>query len=292
MVDRVSENEMLTIKPWDRERYPGLFSKTELREKKLMPEPNAKPDAVVKRPAKFGGNYDLYDIEKAVPFQKTAVQKEKEARARKLRTEKKKNETLRQQKLNEVTTFVYEMELPEAVYETVVIDFETTGFDSAKDEILQVSIVDQDGNALMNQLCQPIVAREWKAAEQVHGISPEQVMGMPTFLDIAPDVARILFSANEVIAYNLSFEAGFLSANGIDSTRIPWGEDPMIVYANLYNNGRYAKLSAAAASFGYTFPPHDALEDVKATLFLYKKLQADQKNDEVIPYYDYKDLAY
>lgn len=288
----MKENEIITMKPWDRERYPGLFTKTELKERKLMPALNVKPSAVVERPKKFGGNYDLYDIEMTVPFQKTAEQKEKESKARKLRAEKVKNEALRQQKLNEVFALVREIELPEAIYETVVIDFETTGFDNQKDEILQVSIVDQDGNALINQLCRPIVIKEWPEAEQVHGISPAEVQGMPGFLDLAPKVAQILLSANEVIAYNMPFEAGFLTANGIDSNRIPWGEDPMICYASLYNNGRFAKLSAAAEYFGYSFPAHDALEDVKATLFLHKKLREEIKNCEVQIDYDCENLAY
>jgi len=103
---------------------------------------------------------------------------------------------------------------------------------------------------------------------------------------------KILLSANEVIAYNASFEAGFLSANGIDNDKIPWGDDPMITYANRHNNGKYAKLSVAAAAYGYTFQAHNALEDVKATLFLYKQLLDEQKNDEEVPIYDYKDLAY
>lgn len=40
-------------------------------------------------------------------------------------------------------------------YEKVVLDFETTGLSSLKDEILQVSAIDQCGNVLINEYCKP-----------------------------------------------------------------------------------------------------------------------------------------
>ena len=37
----------------------------------------------------------------------------------------------------------------------VTIDFETTGFRAGKDEVLQVSIIDEGFNTLLNAYCRP-----------------------------------------------------------------------------------------------------------------------------------------
>lgn len=279
--------ELLRIKPWDRNKYHWLFTKTELQKLKLLPAPNAKPRAIVERPKQYGGDYFLYTIELTIPYQKTVAQKKHEARLRKERTEKKTRIALRQEKLAAAIALIESQEIPEQkLYETVVIDFETTGLNPNEDEILQVSIIDQDENVLINQLCRPIQLKSWYAAERVHGISSAMVKRKPSFLDIAPKVAQILSSAREVIAYNSSFEAGFLAANGISSDRISWGPDPMDLFADLHNDGQFAKLTDAAAEYGYTFAAHDALEDIKATLLVHKKLQEELKNSEVTHTYD------
>lgn len=40
-------------------------------------------------------------------------------------------------------------------YKIVVLDLETTGFNKYDDEIVQVSIIDQDENVLLNEYCKP-----------------------------------------------------------------------------------------------------------------------------------------
>lgn len=39
---------------------------------------------------------------------------------------------------------------------------------------------------------------------------------------------------------------------------------------------KWQKLSTAASYYGYKFKAHDSLEDVRATLYVYKKLQAQE----------------
>jgi len=74
------------------------------------------------------------------------------------------------------------------------------------------------------------------------------------------------------VAYNDPFEKGFLSWAGLDPDRFTWAPDPMLVFADLHNDGRWAKLINAAAFYGYQFSAHDALQDVRATLHLHKHL--------------------
>lgn len=43
----------------------------------------------------------------------------------------------------------------------VTIDFETTGFRAGKDEVLQVSIIDEKFNTLLNAYCKPNNKDSW-----------------------------------------------------------------------------------------------------------------------------------
>ena len=185
-----------------------------------------------------------------------------------------------------------EERLANCIYDLVVIDFETTGLNSnflndRMDEVLSVAIIDQDGNTLLSTLCGTSKRKTWAKAEEIHGISPAMVKGLPTFSDILPQVKDILYKARKVIAYNIPFEMGFLWAydaindfpNGTKIREmVDWGEDPMLMHAaykgvlTKYNDFKWHKLAVAAEHFKYPFKAHDALEDVKATLHVYKSL--------------------
>ena len=148
--------------------------------------------------------------------------------------------------------------------------------------ILSVSIINQDGEVLLNTLCNTERKKSWYGAQRIHGISPRDVLGKPTFAQILPQVLEILSSVDFVIAYNIIFEYNFVKSyikctNPIYSVnyQINWAmhKDPMHMYAEYIGSRKWIKLSEAAKSFGYNFNPHDSLEDVKATLFLYNQLK-------------------
>lgn len=93
---------------------------------------------------------------------------------------------------------------------------------------------------------------------------------------------EILSTADFAIAYNIIFEKSFVESYikrtnpmYLFNNRVNWAmdKDPMRMYANYIGGSRWANLEKAAGSFGYNFNAHDSLEDVKATLFLYKQLK-------------------
>ena len=185
--------------------------------------------------------------------------------------------------------------LAQCIYDFVVIDFETTGlkyprFDSNTfDEILSVSIIDQDGVVLLDTFCKPQVRKTWAKSQEIHGISPAMVKNAPTFQEVFPTVKEILCTAKYVIAYNIDFEFNFL--RGFDylfdfpgdtkiRSDVVWGPDPMLMYCAYKANERWQKLSAVAKHFKFEYTAHNSLEDTKATLHCYKKLLEYVKSNE------------
>lgn len=82
---------------------------------------------------------------------------------------------------------------------------------------------------------------------------------------------------DEVIAYNAAFEDSYIKAYGIEVDPEKW-IDPMIMFAEIYGEWnerrgsyKWQSLTKCATYYGYEFKAHDSLEDVKATLYCYKK---------------------
>lgn len=72
------------------------------------------------------------------------------------------------------------------------IDFETTGLKAGEDEVLQVSIIDENYNVLLNAYCRPNNKDSWEDAQAVHGITPLMVANELPFERYVPTVLDIL----------------------------------------------------------------------------------------------------
>ncbi len=168
----------------------------------------------------------------------------------------------------------------------IVIDTETTGLNAETDELLQVSIIDTDGNVLFDSYFKPTRHSEWKEAENVNGISPELVANSPTINEKIAAINDILRSADEVIGYNIGFDIGFLKSNGAIFNAEYRVVDVMKMFAPVYgvwseerNDYKWQKLTTAANYYGYDWSEHEkahnSLGDCYATLCVYKKLTTD-----------------
>lgn len=177
-------------------------------------------------------------------------------------------------------------EKPKAAKEHfAVIDFETTGLNydfrqPPMDEIISVAIIDQDENVLLDTYCDTVKIKSWYEAQCINGISPRDVKGYPTFVEIMPKVIEILSSYDYVISYNVPFEKLFLenyahlyTPTDFSIHKIKWGEDPMEMFMDYMNSQRFLKLETAAKHFGYSYNAHNALEDTKAVLYVYNALR-------------------
>ncbi len=159
----------------------------------------------------------------------------------------------------------------------IVLDFETTGL-GEDSEVLQVSAINNKGETLISGYCRPEQVTSWGQAQAVHGISPEMVKDCQTFREaFLPKLLTFIENVAAVIAYNAAFERKVLRRYGAEP--IVAFIDPMLMFAEVYGEWndyfqdyRWQTLRTAASYYGYEFKAHDALEDVKATRFVFEKM--------------------
>ena len=161
-------------------------------------------------------------------------------------------------------------------------DLETTGLKADTDEILQLAIIDGTGAELINTYIKPSHKRKWEKAEAVNGISPDMVKDAPVMPALFNKIQELIYSAEWLVGYNnTQFDDNFLKAAGYDLSSVK-EFDVMLEYAERYNpydeyhgNRKWSKLIEAAHRWNYGFSAHDALNDTKATLFIFQKMRED-----------------
>ena len=94
-------------------------------------------------------------------------------------------------------------------------DCETTGL-SREDEILELALVDFQGNVLLDQLIKPVHKKEWRIAQRIHKIKPSDVEDAPALRDIEPAIIETI-SGNIVATYNAAFDMKFIPERVIDT---------------------------------------------------------------------------
>ena len=95
----------------------------------------------------------------------------------------------------------------------VVFDCETTGTDRTKDQVIELCVqrgLDEDAPSQVWRI-KPL-APIHPGAQAVHGISIEDLVGCPSFEDIADEVAAVFAEADIVVGYNLAFDIDMLQA--------------------------------------------------------------------------------
>jgi DNA polymerase-3 subunit epsilon len=89
----------------------------------------------------------------------------------------------------------------------VYLDTETTGTGPTA-EIIEIAVVDQNGSVLFESLVKPKGQIEPEAM-RVHGITPDRLVGAPTWQDIWPQVEAVL-AGRLVGVYNSEFDLRML----------------------------------------------------------------------------------
>ena len=161
----------------------------------------------------------------------------------------------------------------------ITFDTETTGVDQ-KAEILQLSIVDKNGEKIFNQYYKPKFATEWPRAEKCNHISPKFVENEPCIDADIERIEGIFAKADLVVGYNIGFDLRMLQQSGI---HVPMEEkkyvDLMEPFAKVYQRekrlyrAKWQKLEKCAEWYGHNgFKWHNGLADAQATIACYKSM--------------------
>ena len=160
----------------------------------------------------------------------------------------------------------------------LILDTETTGLNPAREELLQFSAVNLDGETLMNTFIKPEHHRKWAEAQKINHISPETVKDAPKFKEVQKQIQELIDNADLILSYNGKFDMDFLQVNGIKVNPQTPHLDVMKafapVYGETYKNGnpKPKKLVDAAKHYGINFEAHNSLGDALATLKVAQKI--------------------
>lgn len=157
-------------------------------------------------------------------------------------------------------------------------DTETTGLENNA-EIVDIAIVDHDGEIILNTLVRPTTPIPAAATEK-HGITDDMVENSPTFADCWPLIAA-LFRGRAVVSYNAAYDARLIAqsyvrpfptvSGGLASMHIDY-RCAMQLFARIngewndyYQSYRWKRLEFAAEAAGYpAWKQHRALGDTLA----------------------------
>lgn len=150
------------------------------------------------------------------------------------------------------------------------LDFETANMNNGS--ICAVGLALLDDGVLEDHrywLVRPHASMDWvlPSFTRIHGITHQQLLGAPEFIDIWPEMAAFISEGNCVIIHNAPFDLRHLRA----ALALYAQPTPVFPYAcslaisrrllpELYSHS----LNHVAAYFGHHFNHHNALEDAVA----------------------------
>lgn len=147
--------------------------------------------------------------------------------------------------------------------DAVVIDTETTDLYG---HVIQVSVIDLHGRALMNELIRPS-APVSQAAYAVHGIADADLVDAPPLAAVAGRLLEVT-AGKQLLAYNAAYDRAVLTrdlaAAGVRPGHLgqPWRWRCLMRARMLRHDAPRARLGG----------PHDALGDCRAALQLLNDL--------------------
>ena len=163
----------------------------------------------------------------------------------------------------------------------LIVDTETTGLGKT-DEILQLSVIDGLGNVLWDRYYRPLNHTSWYYAQKVNHISPEFVADKPNIAEDSAEIISLFREYELVLGYNTKFDLRMLANNIQQFNELEINsEDVHNLYRkyeteNLVPHLEKHDLGSVSSFLGFVTEEnesmHNSLTDVKATLFIYKKI--------------------
>lgn len=172
-----------------------------------------------------------------------------------------------------------------AHYGTVFLDIETTSYNdnSAKydNDILQVSIIDENEDVLIDQYCKPRKKESWENASKINSIYFSAVSDCPRFLDVKPYVQDIFERADKIVVFDYYFVKDYLEKYKFDLHKFrlttPVYDLRQYNVAHGIENPKWMTLENAADQFDLIYDRNNSLEDARAILKIYNFIE-EQNN--------------
>lgn len=159
----------------------------------------------------------------------------------------------------------------------LTFDTETTGLDTSKDQIIEISIqIGLGEDAEIKTWRIKPTKKISKEATAVHGIANQDLKDCPSFKEVGGDIVKLFDSAEVIIGYNVLFDLQILQAelsrNGFK--QIALNEKKILDPLNIWRRMRPRKLTDAYKKFcGKDLEgAHSAEADVKATAEVYSAM--------------------
>ena len=170
----------------------------------------------------------------------------------------------------------------------IVLDTETTGLDfNDGHKIIEIGAVVVKNRKKTDDIFHTYINPERaidKEAQQVHGISNEELINKPTFAEIADELIEFL-EGSTIVAHNASFDVGFINHElNLVSSKYPKLEDictieDSLMIARKKFPGQRNSLDALTRRFevtGYDRTFHGALKDANILADVYMLLTGGQ----------------
>jgi DNA polymerase-3 subunit epsilon len=154
----------------------------------------------------------------------------------------------------------------------VILDTETTGL-GENDVIIQLSMIDCDGNALMDTLIKPTKRKRMSSeAIAVHGITMAMLKDAPTFRDIYPRFCEIV-KGKKILIYNGQFDGKMIIQTALqDGINFKTIDALCIMIAYAAFVGDWSDYHKSYSWKKLPGGDHTAIGDCRATLKLIHKM--------------------
>ncbi len=157
----------------------------------------------------------------------------------------------------------------------VILDTETTGL-NRWDEVIELAILDMQGNVLYESLFNPLESIP-EGATWIHGITNEMVQNSPSFLEEWETIWSIL-KDKTVLIYNSRFDVNMIYQT-LERSDLLFCEDTfksfcmMEFFKDYIDSRRWVKLSDACETMGVEVEQnHRAADDCRMVLELIKAI--------------------
>lgn len=233
------ENELIKIKRTELRLYSHLKSKTEWYKQGFRVKSDVKPKYYASQ--QFTGDiYYLYEQDQCVPKKKLSEKQRKQAieNLNKSKTcvvchevqyshfdlneekicfyciKEKEKKQIEDEVATKFKSWLDEKE------KYLILDTETTGL-SYDDELIEIGVIDLDGNTKFHTRIKPVKNKVSDRAYEVHGISNDMLINQPTFSDVFDDLINLIENKTLLI-YNAPFDLRMLqqSCNEIELERL------------------------------------------------------------------------